>query len=292
MIFNSTLTQETLNCVYLPLVHHTTHLLMMIPSTSSNGSAPPPYVKANPKESSTPKASLPAGKARWDSIDDKKQYTRSPECAQAIAQLSRWLLEILAFTFEADMAALSSTSTQTVAGRATILPDPEKQSLLQIAHLLKDMCRKVGRSDWYIIPLSDRQHVIDSITKPCEVLNVDRDFVLALLASYATHQCDSASRSSTVLSKRVPYFFRYRSRFDPFLVRLGNTIRSHAKLVEGIELDEAARAVLQKAMAGYLERHRLTALPVSEDSFYWTDTNAYWEVDYKLKPFSDKFYGR
>jgi hypothetical protein len=81
-------------------------------------------------------------------------------------------------------------------------------------------------------------------------------------------------------------------RFDPFLVRLGNIIRSHAKLVEGIELDEAGRAVLQRAMASYLERHRLTALPVSEDNIYWADTNAYWEVYYALKPFSDKFYGR
>jgi hypothetical protein len=186
---------------------------MMISSNSSNGPAPPPYVKADPRQSSTPKASSPAGKARWDSFDDKKQYTRSPECAQAITQLSRWLLKILAFTFEADMAALSSTSTKTVTGRATILAESERQSLLQIALLLKKMCKKVGCSDWYITPLGDRQHIIDTITKPCKVLNVDTGFAMTLLASYATHHCEPATRSSKVLSKRVPYFFRYRLRF-------------------------------------------------------------------------------
>lgn len=265
---------------------------------------PPPYGPPTPTNSSTVEDSMPTppilttptptppSKPRWDSIDDKDHYVQSNECTQAVSLLSRWLLEILAFTFEGDIATLGLNLNPMLGDSIpALLSAQERQMLLGVAHLLRDLCKKINTSDWYTTPSSDHQHIIDTITKPCKVYKLPPAYVMALLASYADHRCDPALRSSTLLSKRVPRFLEDRRRFTSSLTDLGDDVRFHANVVEGISVDEEGRKLLQRAVASYLERRGLTALPVSDSRTCWS-TREFWNVAGALNPFDDSFHGK
>lgn len=113
-------------------------------------------------------------------------WSESPAGRKAISQLCRYLIELLAFTFEADMTIFNAALGQ-IDNTKTTLSEAEHAFVLALGHLIKSMCAKVGQPERLTIPDSDCVMVIEAVSKPVKFLKLSDSFVLKLLASYADY---------------------------------------------------------------------------------------------------------
>ncbi|KAF2827211.1 hypothetical protein CC86DRAFT_405352 [Ophiobolus disseminans] len=170
-----------------------TRIFEAYPTRRNTNNAPPPYseptIPTTPAPPSPPLVTqTPSTRKGYRSFKD---WSESPAGRKAIAQLRRYLIEILAFTFEADMTVINAVLSQ-ADGTKTTLSDAEHASLLALAHLIRSMYPKVGKPEWLTIPDSDITMITEAVSKPIKFLKLDGCLVFELLASYADHQCDSS----------------------------------------------------------------------------------------------------
>jgi hypothetical protein len=230
------------------------------PTLRYMSNAPPPY--SEPTLPPTPAPPLITQAPRlWKDYGNMDDWSKSPAGRKAISQLCRYLMEVLAFTFEAEMTTFNAALGQ-IENIKTTLSEAEHASLLALALLIRSMRAKVGKPEWLTIPNDDCTTVIKAVSKPVKFLNLPNSFVFKLLASYADHQCDPSRWTMTLVAQRIPWLTRYRSIWGDGLRALRATVRSHVDVARLIAHDEEVRKLLGEAMIKWQERRGLEGLVI------------------------------
>ncbi|KAF2787872.1 hypothetical protein K505DRAFT_329364 [Melanomma pulvis-pyrius CBS 109.77] len=191
-----------------------------------------------------------------------------------VIQFRRYLLEIMAFTFQADFAlldcALDQHTLSTSASISTtnsILTEDERFELLRLARTIKDLYGKTRGYQWLNTLDSDRSAVTDAIAKPAVILSLDGSYILQLISTYADHQCDETKRKHTLISLSLPYPLRLFRHLTPFLYSLGHHLDSHARIIAATAPHEEVRIVLGNAMKVFQEEE----LGIKKVPYFWVN---------------------
>jgi hypothetical protein len=179
----------------------------------------------------------------------------------AVVQLRRYLIEIMAFTFNADIALLnhtlgkplSLTSTSTSTTNSTLTTD-ERVELLRLACISKDLYGKHTGYQFLTTRESDRRAVADAIVMPALELDLSAGYIVELISTYADHQCDETKRKHTLVSLSIPcLLWLFRRLAVLGLAILGHHLDSHARIVGATAPNEDVRMVLGNAMKAFQE---------------------------------------
>lgn len=203
--------------------------------------------------------------------DTMENWSKSPAGSDAISQLRRYLIEIVAFTFEADMAIINAALSQ-IADNKSILSEAERASLLALAQLIRSISAKVDKAEWPTVPNSDCTMLVDAFAKPAIFLKMRECFVFKLLASYAEHQCGPTEWKMTIVAQQIPWLMRCRSLSGDGLEALGATVRSHIDVVQFAAPNEEVRMLLGEAIINWQKGRRLQGLRTKgkDDDFeFW-----------------------
>lgn len=263
------------------------------PTLRHMSNAPPPYseptIPATPATSATPVTPLVTQTPRlWRGYGDAEDWSESPAGRRAISQLRRYLIEVLAFTFEADVTVFKAVLGQ-IDDTKTTLSESEHASLLALAHLIKSMRTKVGKPEWLTIPDSDCTMIIEAVSKPVKFLKLDDSFVFKLLASYADHQCDPSRWTMTLVAQRIPWLAKYRSVWGEGLRALGGTVRSHVDLAQLVAQDEGVRKLLGESMIKWQESRGLEGLVIDGSDY---PTGGFWDLAKAVDPWEGGYWWR
>jgi hypothetical protein len=209
----------------------------------SANDAPPPYT-----------ASATQGAA---SNVPEKYSPRGPSLAvkpaTAAERLRRYLIEIVAFTLSANFDELNSAILgQPVAEHTTlILSDEERDDLLQLSIIAKDLRIRASRNELNTSFLRDREALHDAIIAPKRVLPLAgllvTEYVIDMISSYADHQCQPTQRQHTLLG--------YWSQ--PSAWQCIATLGSHGLLIGEIAPNEEVQHVLGRSLEDYQRKNRL-----------------------------------
>ncbi|KAF2180435.1 hypothetical protein K469DRAFT_714815 [Zopfia rhizophila CBS 207.26] len=177
-----------------------------------------------------------------------------------VMQLRRYLIEIMAFTFNADFALLNHALGQhTLPTSASIsitnstLTEDERVELLRLALITKDLYGKQRGHQLLTTRDSDRRAVADAIVIPTLHLELSAGYILELISTYADHQCDETKREYTLISLNIPYPLCLFRHLTLFLDLFGHHLHSHARIISATASDEHVRIVLGNAMKVFQE---------------------------------------
>ncbi|KAF2875879.1 hypothetical protein BDV95DRAFT_603279 [Massariosphaeria phaeospora] len=164
-------------------------------------------------------------------------------------QLQQFLIEIMAFTFHADTERLCSLlGCESVASdpKTSILTDAQKDELLWLANKVGYLREKSLRNQFNTTAQCDQSVVHASLVRPAETLQLNVEYVLDLINSYADHECEAARWNRTLIAQYTPK--SYQSNQD-----LTDTLVSHADVIACISKNESVRVLLGEAMAAFQE---------------------------------------
>jgi hypothetical protein len=256
------------------------------PSASANREEPPPYTEIDPNPPTS--HMLVVEECRlWFVSTDYLAYCASPRGRRAIAQLRRWLTEIMAFTFEADpelLAAGVQQSIDTPVEMPSILSDEERATLLDLAHLIKSVHARIDPdAKLFIIRQSITQsnqiRHIEAISKPAYALDLDQAYVMEVLSSYTGHQCRPEARSHTLVSIGFsPRFRRLKELLWLGRPYLNDTLAAHARIVARAAISDDVCRVLEGAMVEFKERNGVGKLGRDEDDLVFSYALGFWEL--------------
>lgn len=210
--------------------------------SSMDNAPPPPYSARSPSSSLSP-----------------NRVAHNP-----LMQLRRYIIEIMGFTFDADFSLLNEALGQTASTISTsptnsILTPAEHAELLSLITLIEELKAKISNTStqWLTVRSSDREAVANAVIRPALYLGLPASYVLELISTYASHQCNKSKRHLSLISQRKPYFyslFRSLAFLGPFNIVLGlftNELWSHAHIINIAAPNEEVRIVLGKAMHVY-----------------------------------------
>lgn len=167
----------------------------------------PPLYTDEPVNDSPCNNSLP-----WN-IPEESWYC-PPTPRSSIIQLQKYLIEIMAFTFGADFEQLNSMLGQNAAidsRETTILSKEEKEELMRLSTLVEDLRQKMLHNQFNTTLKRNRDIITEAIVKPAKDIRLEPDYIMYLVSTYATHQCDPSKRKFTLVSRYTPSFLRFRS---------------------------------------------------------------------------------
>jgi hypothetical protein len=185
-----------------------------------------------------------------------------------LKQFRRYVIEIMAFTFDADFSLLNRALGQPPISPDSILTSSERANLLDLATLMQDLEAKIlgsgrlGGTQFFAIRTQDREAVADAVIRPALYLGLRAGYMLEIISAYATHQCNPSKRSFSFIERKKPYlysFWRSLEFLGPFNFVLGiftNDLWACAKVIEAVAEQEEVRIILANAMDGY-QKHVL-----------------------------------
>ncbi|KAF2113615.1 hypothetical protein BDV96DRAFT_647872 [Lophiotrema nucula] len=177
-----------------------------------------------------------------------------------------FILEILAFTFDADFSKLRAALGQRTLQAdepASILTELQRHCLLLISHRVRAMYWRIKNNQWDTVPVGGIYLINRAIIEPTAIVPVETSYALELIATYADHQCEPDKRGKTLVSYHEPRHLR-RALFLSFFLctpDFADTLRSHAKVISAVSPDERVRFILSQAQQDFERNLGLRRLP-------------------------------
>jgi hypothetical protein len=182
-----------------------------------------------------------------------------------LEQLRRYVIEIMAFTFDANFSLLNIALGQPSYPKNSTLTPTERAKLLELATLMIELKTRVtkggpmsyGGTQFLSVRSRDRETIADAVLRPALHLGASGGYLLEFIGGYAVHQCDPSKRDFSFISRRKPYFYRFWRSLEflgPFNITLGiftNDLWGCAKVIEGVVDNEDVRIILAEAMNVY-----------------------------------------
>ena len=226
-----------------------------------NDELPPPYTDRLPDRSL--QDNLSEDDLPWNMSQDSLISIHAPK--ESVTQLRRYLIEIIAFTFDADFEQLNSAlghNTAIISRETTILREREKTELLRVSAIVKDLHQKLLYNRFNTTLKRDRDAVLEAIIKPLmglKNLRFDSDYALDLISTYADHQCHPSKRKYTLISLQTPRFLRFIP--SPSTGWLRSNLTSHAKFISAVSPNETVQVALGRALADHQDKLGLKEIP-------------------------------
>ncbi|ORY08470.1 hypothetical protein BCR34DRAFT_589966 [Clohesyomyces aquaticus] len=179
-----------------------------------------------------------------------------------LLQFRRWMIDLMAFTFDADFAKLNQAlgqSAYSTASPTTILTADEHDRLLALAVLIKELAPKAlsDSQPWLTVSSSDLETIADAIIRPALFLGLKPSYILVLTRTYAAHRCDASKRSLSYISQcKDPFYRVWRSlawlgHLNSPIWLLTNDLWSHACIIESVTSKGDERIILGESMDRY-----------------------------------------
>ncbi|KAF2707292.1 hypothetical protein K504DRAFT_54231 [Pleomassaria siparia CBS 279.74] len=177
-----------------------------------------------------------------------------------IIQFGRYMTEIMAFTFSADFAllnhALGQPTLPTSASMSTtnsILTEDERAELLRLALIIPDMYWRRSGHQLLTGHDSDRQAVIDALSRPALHFSLSISYIFLLVNSYADHRCDETKRGCMWMSRTIVRPLWLSRRLTFLLHKFRQHLHAHVCIIAATAPDEHVRIMLGKAMKTFQE---------------------------------------
>ncbi|KAF1994043.1 hypothetical protein P154DRAFT_582200 [Amniculicola lignicola CBS 123094] len=194
--------------------------------------------------------------ASWRLSNSSSSGTTTPETDnEAEVRLRRYILEILAYTFSADIPTLARALGIQHNSFQSLLNDTERQELRFLSNLIKTLHTKLKHGEWNSTSDFDRQVIRRSVCTPVAKIHVDGPLVLDLIATYADHGCDPEKWKHTLISYWHPWPMCLARFLRGSFGR--DAMKGHAKLISDASPNEAVRFELDRAMRAFVKEHWL-----------------------------------
>jgi hypothetical protein len=173
-------------------------------------SPPPPY--------SSSRSNGPRKSRDHSSPNQYAIKRRSQE--DAAVQLQKYVVEILAYTLDADLAGLNAAlcpkigATSDTHSVTSILTPEERSELLTLSTAIQDFHQAFIRDGWVLTSDRNRYSLLNAVIDPARYhcCSSGAGYILDLISTYANHQCQPHKRNLTMLGRYVtlqPQFSRY-----------------------------------------------------------------------------------
>ncbi|KAF2445434.1 hypothetical protein P171DRAFT_484115 [Karstenula rhodostoma CBS 690.94] len=218
--------------------------------------SPPPYPEPLYREPLYPEPSYPRppypGPARSDFTVESVPET----------QLRRYILELLAFTFDADFLLLNEALGQTPSpmNSNSILTEVEHAELLRLSTFVQDLGTDLPRlpSTW-ISQSEGVAAVKTAILNPSTKLvsRKQTPWMLAIISTYAAHRCQPERRALSYLEQNKPLMYNLFRRmtflglFNSPMCLFGAKLCEHTCMIRKMAPNDRVRDVLKRAVEDY-----------------------------------------
>ncbi|KAF1916770.1 hypothetical protein BDU57DRAFT_539027 [Ampelomyces quisqualis] len=197
-------------------------------------------------------------------------------------RLHRFLVDALAFAYQVDhnelvkvvparlLPHVNQAKTDTSpAPRSTILSTDEREDILCLANLVRDVGDKVSKHQVSLITIDERYIIKQRILLPARELNVMEGYVLQLLRLYSVHR--GIDHRQAGLHTRG-FFYGWSVVADESLEK---RLVSDDLLIRTVSSNEKMRILLGSALAAFGDKHlRIKGYSEFASGSYWVDPDS------------------
>ncbi|KAH7122779.1 hypothetical protein B0J11DRAFT_437329 [Dendryphion nanum] len=172
----------------------------------------------------------------YSEADSSRVFVPAPR-RRILEQFGRYIIELMAFTFDADFTTLNNAlgqSPNSISASHSILDDDEKAELLRLALISKDLYKRLGETRWDNSQESDREALAENIVKPALLLRLCEGYIMDILSAYANHRCDKTKRNETTISRETPRPVWIVGFWMLDLVVFGRHLRAHEHIIAAV----------------------------------------------------------
>lgn len=201
-----------------------------------------------------------------------------------IEQFRRYTVEVLAFTFNADMSALQSAmclATKSKEGkvpRYSILSTKERADLLNLSHLVRKLHKKITSNELDTTNKSERDLLFTALVKPARALHIPAGFALDFISTYADHECRPKRWKYTLVGHYTPRWFHIRGtlRYWNYRAALG----THSNMIGAVAPTEHVKHILGRAQQAFeVRKNGKAGFRLS----YWPTRQGFYELGWALE---------
>ncbi|OCK73070.1 hypothetical protein K432DRAFT_411036 [Lepidopterella palustris CBS 459.81] len=247
---------------------------------SSELDVPPPYSVSSP--ALTPENDI--------APRPRPRRPCSPPPRSPLTQLQRYLIEIVAYTLDADFRLVRRALGQDEPGISSsqeevtsILADDEKKDLFRLATIILDLYQKYMTNQWNLTLDCDRAAILTAIVEPARSMYINTDYILDMISTYAEHQCDPLRRKYTMVSRYTPS----RAYRALWVEELEGTLVAHARMIYIMCPNESVRLVLGHALADLQKKMGIKDLEAGDTDRWLLKSPrrpGLWKMYYTLDP--------
>ncbi|KAF2874844.1 hypothetical protein BDV95DRAFT_603634 [Massariosphaeria phaeospora] len=184
-----------------------------------------------------------------------------------VLQLQRYLIEILAFTFAANIPRISY-ALGNPQPCTSLLTSRERAALFTLSMLTRTLSAKLGAGNacWLRARQHSRTLLADAIVRPALYLNLDAAYVLLLVRDYTLHECDAGKHSLSFFSRRTPRGWRLWRPLEGVLNVFTVDLWRHAGVLQTVAPNDDVCVLLAAAMQEYQTEvlgNKVVAAPLS-----------------------------
>lgn len=172
------------------------------------------------------------------------------------SHLRRYLIEILAFSYDVDQAELHAALSTTCLATGPkysgiILDDAERKHLLDLSTIIQQTYDHIQADNAELVPYQNEENIRQLAIYPADALNISSPFILDHLSSYHIHQCDPSKRKKTMLYA----YHRPMLKWWPCHEQLAKQLISDDLLIWHISPSERVRLLLSAGVARFRAKH-------------------------------------
>ncbi|KAF2452217.1 hypothetical protein P171DRAFT_438813 [Karstenula rhodostoma CBS 690.94] len=189
--------------------------------------------------------------------------------------LFRWsLVQIMADTFSANFFSLRAAVAKDMVQKKMCAWDRDPNSILseqgqdgldQLCALVRKLSADLQRNRWPAVCRWDKILLIQLVLKPAKRMNLPADYALEVLGRYSYSGEPGGAVKTTMLDHWTPSHVGMRPRYTSPMVDLGDTLASHAMLIETMELREDKMEVMDDAVATFRKDRGMERLQNSKE---------------------------
>jgi hypothetical protein len=195
------------------------------------------------------------------------------------------MVQIMAVTFSANFqrlqAAIENDETKKSMCPRTFAPYGDLFSILtehgqagleQLCTLVRSHAKNLRRNRWPSVCKWDKVLLIRLVLKPAQRLHIPADYALEVLGRYKP--VEAGGKAETMIDYWIPSYHRIRPNCTSPMLDLGDTLASHASLIEFLNLKEEKAIVLEDAFVTFQKERGMDKLQNSkelqEETTSWT----------------------
>jgi hypothetical protein len=217
------------------------------------------------------------------------------------------IMQIMAETFSADFPHLQAVLTEDKPQKILCASPQDPNSILsqqgqaglgQLCALVQRLASDLRRNRWPTVCRWEKLLLIHLVLKPAQELNIPVDYALELFGRYKCSEFGGPVKTSTMLDYWTPSHHRIRPKCTSPMLDLGDTLASHALLIEHLPIRDEKMDILEAAFATFSKNHGMDSLrnskELNEEMLLWKRKSVRPEgkkdITLCLWPVSDDYY--
>jgi hypothetical protein len=217
------------------------------------------------------------------------------------------IVQIMAATFSADFQRLQGTFANVTVKKILCAADRDPTSILselgqagleQLCALSRRLAADLKRNRWPTVCRWEKLLLIHLVLRPAKILKIPADYALELFGRYKCGEPGGPAKTSTMVDYWTPSCRGIRPKCTSPMLDLGDTMASHAYLIENLHITDEMIIILEDAFTAFSKVRGMDKLQNSkelhEEMLLWKRESKRPEEEKKasicLWPVSDDYY--